>query len=270
MVYELVSAQLVRNGAALCVLCNGKTMNGLGCTCYSHASWLYRASQGRIKTNGCNVRDLTNDCAGGTTLRQMQGVSAHYGITTGAVYLPINIDQVFAWVETGRYGSHLNIRYEPFVNTPYDRFSGRFKGNHDIYLSKRGAAAGTIRVMDPGIGTYHDIPKTILRQSAGLLGMNDSGSVTLNDEAGRGRCYAYVTPADPATTSIATYRAVISGRTPLYVSPNGATAGTVSAATYTVTRSKVAGLWWYRITTAASASRGRYFKPTRYTHITVI
>ena len=43
----------------------------------------------------------------------------------------------------------------------------------------------------------------------------------------------------------------------------------VTTATYTVTRSKVAGLWWYRIG-GTGGNRGKYFKPNRYTHITVI
>lgn len=195
MTFELFAPQLVRTGAPLCVLCGGKTMNGLNCTCAVERMWLYRASQGKIDVSVCHIRDLTNDCIGGTNLRQVEEVSHLYGITGGQVYQPVDIDVIFGLVESGRYGSHLNISYQPVARGPHDAFGGRFTGNHDIFLSKAGATTGTIRTGDPGSSAYHDWPMTLLREAAGLLEL--SPGVTLNDEAGRGKCYAYVTPPDP-------------------------------------------------------------------------
>lgn len=65
------------------------------------------------------------------------------------------------------------------------------------------------------------------------------------------------------------YRVTISGYTPLYVIPNGARVGAVRSASYICTRSKVGGLWWYRIVSKVDGSPtlngGRYFKPNRFT-----
>jgi len=189
--------QLVRSGAPLCILCGGQTMNGLNCTCAAEAMWLYRASQGRFVTDACHVRDLTDDCVGGTNLGQMQAVSAEYRLT-GTRYQPTDVATIFALVRTNRYGAHLNISYAPVVDTSHDAFFGRFTGNHDIYLSARGASIGTIRVGDPGATGFHDWPETLLAQAAGLLDLG--AGETLNSEYGRGKCYAYLTPIDPDTT----------------------------------------------------------------------
>lgn len=85
----------------------------------------------------------------------------------------------------------------------------------------------------------------------------------------KGRLFVGVTRVRPALTAIVEYRVVISGYTPLYSAPNGTKLGAVSKATYICTRSKVAGLWWYQILTkpdgTATANKGRWFKPNRYT-----
>lgn len=195
MVAEIFVPQLVRSGAPTCTLCGGKVMNGLNCTCATETMWLFRATQGKVHTTACYVRDLTNDCDGGTNLRQMEIVSAHFGVTTGKVYQPIDFDTVSMLVATGRYGAHLNISYRAFVGTPYDREGGRFSGNHDIYLSNRGLVNGTLRTGDPLATGYADIPKSLLKSAAGLLDLG--GGTTLNSVAGFGKCYAYVTPGDP-------------------------------------------------------------------------
>lgn len=192
MVYELFVTQ--RNDIAPCSLCGGAINNWSNCTCASHAQWLYRASQGRISTTSCHVRDLTNDCVGGTNLNQMVAVSAMYGITTGKLYQPVAFSQLVSWIQTGRYGSHLNISYAPFVGTPYDRFHGGFSGNHDVFLSNKGGTSTTLRTGDPGATGFVDIPIALLGKAAGLL---DVGGQTLNAQSGIGKCYAYVTPIDP-------------------------------------------------------------------------
>jgi hypothetical protein len=272
-VIELFAPQLVRSGAPTCVLCNDKTMNGLNCTCSVERMWLYRASQGRLNVSVCHIRDLTNDCTGGTNLGQMKAVSESYGITTGKLYQPIDFDQVAAWVSTGRYASHLNISYGPLAGTSYDRFFDRFFGNHDIFLSGPGASSSSLSVGDPGATTFHDIPKSLLKTAAGRLALETDSSgrttLTLNERYGSGKAYAYVTPIDPAV-STTRYHVAISGKTALYSSPGGSVVGSVTKASYTVLRAKSGGLWWYQILASSSGNNKRWFKPTRYTRITVI
>ncbi len=115
MTVELFAPQLVRTGAPLCTLCSGKTMNGLNCTCACERMWLYRASQGTINVSVCHIRDLTDDCVGGTNLRQMEAISAHYGITKGQVYQPATTSMILGLVETRRYGTHWTGSYTPLL-----------------------------------------------------------------------------------------------------------------------------------------------------------
>ena len=71
----------------------------------------------------------------------------------------------------------------------------------------------------------------------------------------------------PVAPSIA-YRVAITGYTPLYSQPGGTRLGAVRLATYTCSRSKVGGLWWYRITgPTKSKNVGRSFKPNRHTKV---
>ena len=265
MTYELFDPQLVRTGASLCTLCGGKVMNGLNCTTCSMAMWLYRATQGRVKTTGCHVRDLTNDCTGGTNLRQMTLIADHYGVTGYRLYQPIDFDTLVGLIKTGRYGAILDLSYSTIAGGPYDRFHDSFFGNHAVYISGPYTST-TLRVGDPGAGDYASIPISLLKTAAGRLDLG--GGIRL----GYGKAYALLTPIDPATATT-TYKAVITAPSSsplrLYYAPDGAKDGAVTTATYTVTRSKVAGLWWYRIG-GTGGNRGKYFKPNRYTHITVI
>lgn len=238
-----------------CVLCGGRSMGGLNCTCATEAMWLYRASQGAISTTGCHVRDLTDDCSGGTNLRQMQTVSLKYGIDTGKLYQPTNFDQVVSWVSTGRYGSHLNISYAPFVGTPYDRFHGGFRGNHDLYLSNRGHTAGTLRVGDPGATGFADIPISLLRNAAGKLDLG--GGVTVNAEYGGGKAYAYVAPADPAVPETL-YHFAIKTKTPVYHAPETSPYRTLNSGSGSCRKTKVDGHIWYQIVKPGSIVNGQW------------
>lgn len=244
MVLEVFRPQLTRDGAPSCVLCGGKTMNGLNCTCATEAMWLYRASQGKLDISACLVRDLTNDCVGGTNLRQMEAVSTHYGITTGKVYQPVDFAFVADRVSTGRYGSHLNILYAPFVNTPYDRFFGRFTGNHDIYLSNRGSTPGTLRVGDPGAKAYHDIPISLLRTAAGRLDLG--GGETINSNNGVGKCYAYLTPADPAVPTTL-YHFRVTGPNKVYHAPETAAYRNLNSGSGSCRKTKVNNHLWFQV-----------------------
>lgn len=223
--------------------------SGFDCTCAVEAMWLFRASQGKIVTTACAVRRETHDTAGGTNLRQMQTVSVAHGITTGHLYEPTDIDAIFALVQTGRYASQLNISYAPVVGTGLDAFHGGFRGNHDIFLSGPGATPGTIRVGDPGAKGFRDWGGSLLKTAAGRLEF--SNGVTLNSEYGGGKCYAYVTPADPRTTeTLYAWRVIVkSPRTPVYAAPGGAVLTTLATGSGTGRLRVVNGLHWLQIVT---------------------
>lgn len=246
---------------------------GLNCTCACHAMWLYRASQGRINITACTCRKITGDTVGGTRLTQMREVSLQYGIPGGALWLPGEFDELRRLILTGRYGSHVNVGYRPLANTDYDCFDGNFTGAHDLYITS--GTANYARIGDPGADGrratvpegWQDIPWDLLERAAGALPLT-TGGATLTQEHGAGKVFAYLTPADPVIP-LTKYIVSISGYTPLYSAPGGARVGAVSLATYLCTRSKVAGLWWYRILSkkdgTKTANAGRYFKPNRYT-----
>lgn len=189
---------------------------GFNCTTAAHAMWLYRASQGKIKTTSCAIRTKTGDKSGGTNLSQMEQISIALGITNGRVYRPTQWSTLTSIIGTKRYGSHLSISYRRLSGTKYDCFSGNFKGNHALYISGPGSVAGTWRVGDPGADDrrsgipngYQNIPISLLKSAAGDL---DLGGRKL----GFGLAYAYATPPDPAT-SAPMYKATVSVATPLW------------------------------------------------------
>ena len=237
---------------------------GLNCSAASEAMWLYRASQGKIVTTSCAVRRLTNDTVGGLNLRQMADVSAHYGIT-GTLWLPGSFDKLRELVLTGRYGAHVQIGYSQLAGSEYDCFDGRFRGGHDVFVS-RGTAAYA-RYGDPGADGrrptipqgWQDIPWDLLERAASALPLGNGG--TLGQEYGSGRVFAYLTPPDPLPQYLAV---VISGATPLYDKPQGTRIGTVNRASYLCTRKPIDGSWWYRIVSNLRGGKttlaGRYFK----------
>jgi len=171
---------------------------GLNCTCAAEAMWLFRASRGSIRLTACRVRQDTGDRQGGTHLGQMEQVSIAHGITTGRVFRPATFSMLETLMATGRYGAHVNISYRLISGTKYDCFSGRFKGNHDYYVSGMGSTSGTWRVGDPGADgrragiprSYQDIPISLIRAAAADL---DLGGRRL----GTGLVYTYITPPDP-------------------------------------------------------------------------
>lgn len=193
MVYEVFVRQL--DG---CTYMGG----GFNCTCASEAMWLYRASQGRVHLTSCQVRTETGDRSGGTNLTQVDAVSRHHGITGGRIYRPISATLLESLVATGKYGFIIQVLYLPLSNTPFDCWSGNFKGNHAMYVSGPGAKPGTWRVADPGadgrrqgIPTgYQDIPSNLMLKAAAML---DIGGRAL----GGGKAYVYATPPDPVAVA---------------------------------------------------------------------
>lgn len=254
-----------------CTYCSG----GLNCNCACHASWLYRASGGRIRRTACSVRTQTGDRSGGTNLRQMQTVATQAGLP-GVLWQPGRFSKLRELVLTGRYGADLSIGYRGLANTSHDCFDGGFTGAHGLYLST--GTADDARYADPGAdGRRPSIPSGFqnidwawLERLAGSLPLV-AGGPTLAQEYGSGYVYALLTPADPVTTA-QRWRVTISGagaRVVLYSAPNGLRYDKgVSLATYICTRALVAGLWWFQIKTTstggATGNAGKWFKPNRY------
>ncbi len=209
MVYEIFVKQL--DG---CTFMPG----GFNCTCASDAMWLYRASQGRVHTTSCAVRTATGDRSGGTNLTQVDSVNrSKFGVTGGRIYRPISATLLTQMVATGRYGFIIQVLYAPLSGTKYDCWGGNFNGNHAMYISGPGAAAGTWRVADPGADGrrgqiprgYQDIPAALMLQAAARL---DIGGRSL----GSGKAYVYVTPADPVTVPTPHRGAVVTKPTQLW------------------------------------------------------
>lgn len=190
---------------------------GFNCTAASGAMAAYRGSQGRVHLTSCQVRTETGDRSGGTNLTQIDAVLRHHGVV-GKIYRPITAALLTDLIETGKYGVIIQVLYAPLSGTPYDCWSGRFKGNHAMYISGPGARAGTWRVADPGADGrragiprgYQDIPIALMLTAAARL---DIGGRPL----GAGKVYAYLTPPDPKPTTPTPHRASITiARTSLW------------------------------------------------------
>lgn len=249
---------------------------GDNCSCATEAMWLFRASQGKIRTTSCHVRELTGDKVAGTNLDEMVDVSAHYGITNGVLWKPSRFDDVRHAVVYGRRGSHLQLDYSPIAASPYDCFSGRFFGGHDVYLDSGDDTHAVVGDPGadgrrPGIPTgYQQIPWTLLAKAAGMLVINTAGQ-TMNDRYGPGHAFAYLTPADPVPAYVSV-NVVIHGATPLYDKPFGARVRAVRSASYRCQARQYQGVWWYRIISRSdgtlAANHGLYLRPSRYTDST--
>lgn len=202
-----------------CTYCSG----GLNCTCASGAMAAYRASQGRVHMTACQVRQATGDRSGGTNLSQIDAVLQGHGIH-GKIYRPISAALFTQMIASGRYGAIIQVLYAALAGSPFDCWSGRFTGNHAMYISGPGAKPGTWRVADPGADGrragiprgFQDIPIALMLAGAARL---DIGGHAL----GVGKVYAYLTPADPVAAgapkppSLApSYRAVVSKPTSLW------------------------------------------------------
>lgn len=232
---------------------------------------------GQWYPNGYDIRrhcynpDGTRDTAGGvhhgqtrSALRLLYGVDVvnHYSA---------DFDEIVAHLEATRPIS-LSLWYRPIRDTANRRGSFTFYQNHEIFLGGVDRARGVFtNVVDPladgrQTGLYHgpgEYPISLIRSAAGQLNIASSGYGAV----GYGRAYYQVGPATgtpPASPRL--YRVEITGRTPLYVLPNGERVGAVSLATYTCTRTKIGGLWWYRIVgPSRSGNLGRWFKPNANT-----
>lgn len=178
----------------------GYMAGGYNCTCASDAMWLFRASQGRVHTTSCAIRTATGDRSGGTNLTQVDAVNDRLGVAGGRIYRPITAAALSGLIATGRYGAIIQVLYAPLSGSPFDCWSGRFKGNHAMYISGPGAKSGTWRVADPGADGrragiprgYQDIPAALMFTAAARLDLG-------GHELGTGKAYVYMTPPDPDT-----------------------------------------------------------------------
>lgn len=262
-----------------CTLCGGKHMDGLNCGAAGEAMFLYRATQGRVDVSSCHVRDLMNDCDGGTNFAQAKAVSEHYGVSVGALWQPGRLSALKTLLLTNRYPVQVSIGYRPLMGTANDCFGGQFPGAHRIYV--KGAGSTGIRYGDPGAnGRRADVPLswqtmswTMFGRVTGALPLSDGGP-TLEQDYGTGYVYAYIGPADPVpATSLWNVTIRVPTGVPavqLYtrpfvkVTPTPTDSGRVRNAGYRCERTKVNGYWWFRILDAGT-NHGRFFTPSRYT-----
>jgi len=176
-------------------LVDGKPSGGKNCTMAVEAMFLYRASGGKIVVTSCQCRMRSGDRSGGTHLGQAEEISKQYGITAGRVYRPLSTASARSLLETGRYGTHWNGSNSAMIGTPYDNSGGRFRGNHDWWVSGMGTEAATYRVADPQRKHgYQDIPISLMEKAASRLDVSDITEPYR--PLGAGKVYCYFTPPD--------------------------------------------------------------------------
>lgn len=243
---------------------------GNNCTCAACASWLYRASQGKIKRSSCTVRTQTRDRVGGTNLRQMQTIATTAGVP-GKLWQPGTFAALADLIETGRFAAEVSVGYNPIANTEWDCFDGGFREGHAFYWSRTVNRGSDAHYSDPGADGrrpsiplgFQDMPLDLLERACGALPLAPGGP-TLAQEYGSGRVYALITPADPIVV-LQRFRVQISGntttrKTPTFSAPDRTKRYRtgISVASYVVTRQKIGGEWWFQIKTTSTG------KPTGY------
>ena len=70
---------LIEGPAAACIV-HGQKLGWKNCTCLSFAMGIDKSTLGRIRLTGCDVREQTNDWAGGTTIEQCAVVAEAHGV----------------------------------------------------------------------------------------------------------------------------------------------------------------------------------------------
>lgn len=142
--------------------------------------------------------------------------------------------------------------------------SGAFDGDHDIGIHPaRRVVNGLAQhwIDDPICKTGRWEYDYILRRYASKLSAAIRFAVFTHPVP---RAAAPVpAPGPTPAPAVTRYRAVIIGPTKLYAKVGGNDIGSVSRASYTVTKLKYGGLWWYKIVTGNRA--GQAIKPGKYT-----
>lgn len=214
----------------------------------------------------CYNADGSRDTAGGVHHGQTKAaLRMLYGVDV-TNYYGVDIEQFIDGLEATRGGS-LSIWYRRIRDTPNRRGSFTFFENHEMFIGGVDRARGVFtKVVEPladgrQTGLYHgpgEYPISLVKACAGELNISTTSTYRA---LGYGKAYFQLTKATGAPPSPSRlYRVVISGRTGIYDVPFGRRVSGVSSATYTCTRQKVGGQWWYRIVgPQRSGNLGRWF-----------
>lgn len=236
--------------------------DGLLCMCAEGAVALDAHTQGRIRTSPGQVHDHQDDNSGGIGVDDVKTAwSRGWGQT---LLTPADYDwnDLIYAVRVQRRHALLGVDYDYVAYDYQVQKTGSF--DHAVGVDDFRASDSRILRYDSLDTKAVWAPQSAYRAAAEALALRVRGS--------KGRLFVALTASRPLLSGTEKYRVKITGYTPLYVAPNGAKAGAVTSASYLCTRSKVSGLWWYRIVSAASGAgtslAGRYFKPNRYTEVT--
>lgn len=228
-----------------------------GCTWTSAANAADAATGGRIKRTPDQVHALvkpseeTNASTPGWSLHDAQLALSRLGIKS-------EIHTGEGWASVEHYRS---LGYYLLIQGDSDRFpdgcSGTFDGDHCIGnhpATNHTPEGDAWRIDDPICPTATVEPETFISSYARKFNAGIS--------------FLVVFPAVPKTVAPTRFRVSITGPVRLYSKVGGHYIGTVSKATYTCTRTKSGGLWWYRIVVGKRTGQG--FKPNRHTSAKVI
>lgn len=202
-----------------------------GCVWTSVANAADAVTGGRVKRTPDQVHALvtpseeTNSATPGWSLHDAQLALTRMGVKS-------EIHTGEGWASVEHYRSQ---GYYLLVQGDSDRFpdgcSGEFDGDHCIGIHPNTTPEGW-RIDDPICPTATTEPEAILSSYARKFNAGVS--------------FLVVFPAVPQVAPTR-FRVVIHAPTRLYSKVEGRYIGTVSAATYTCTRTKRDGRWWYRI-----------------------
>jgi hypothetical protein len=246
---------------------NGMTINydSVDCMVSAGAILLDAHTGGSKRTTPGAIHDHQDDMVGGVGV---DDVRVSWSRGWGEVlYTPADFDwadTIYA-VRTQRRCAIVGVDYD---YVPYDyqvQKGGSF--DHAIVLEDYRSTDARLRRYDSLDANPAWVPQSAYKAAAEALALRVRGS--------RARLFVAFTRSRPLLTAEVLYRVACVGGsahpTPLRNKPYGTKVGSVSTATYTCTRHKVSGQWWYQILpTAKTANRGLWISPTRYTKVSAV
>lgn len=122
-------------GPATRCMIGGKAFGWLNCTPTSFAMAMEKATLGRVRMTGCDVRKQTGDLSGGTMLSQCAAVAHKHGVEVevhagSGVVSPFT---VAIWLHNGR-GVVAQGNTSALINTPFRSTQGGV--NHAVYINE--------------------------------------------------------------------------------------------------------------------------------------
>lgn len=220
--------------------------------------------------------DIRRHCFEANGSRDTTG-GVHHGQTKAAVKMLYGVDLANHYgedfeasldaLDETRAVSY-SVRYKRIRDYPSRRGSFTFYENHELVANgvdrARGMLTGVVEPLADGrqAGLYKgpgEYPISLIKAACGEL--NISSVAGTYRALGFGKAYFQTTkPTGAPPAALRLYRVEITGKTGIYDVPYGTRLGGVSKATYTCTRQKVAGQWWYLIRgPKRSGNLGRWF-----------